>query len=67
MTKPSVIIVGAGIGGLTTALYQLQTHSVNNFLPRQIVGGASWDVTATGCHAGANRWRNSARYCASDV
>jgi len=33
------------VSKLTTALYELETHSVNNFLPRQIVGGASWDVT----------------------
>ena len=30
------------VSGLTTALYELETHSVNNFLPQQIVVGASW-------------------------
>lgn len=33
------------ISGLTTALYELQTHSVNNFLPQQAVLGGSWLVT----------------------
>jgi len=33
------------ISKLTTALYELETHSVNNFLPRQVVGAGSWDVT----------------------
>jgi long-chain fatty acid transport protein len=33
------------ISGLTTALYDLQTHSVNNFLPQQAVLGGSWAVT----------------------
>lgn len=32
------------ISGLTTALYDLQTHSVNNFLPQQAVLGGSWEV-----------------------
>jgi long-chain fatty acid transport protein len=30
------------ISGLTTARYDLETHSVNNFLPRQGVLGGSW-------------------------
>ena len=30
------------ISGLTTALYDLETHSVNNFLPQQAVLGGSW-------------------------
>lgn len=33
------------ITGLTTALYDLQTHSVNNFLPQQAVLGGSWLLT----------------------
>lgn len=33
------------ISGLTTAKYDLTTSSVNNFLPRQVVLGASWLVT----------------------
>jgi hypothetical protein len=33
------------VSGLTTALYELRTSSVNNFLPQQIVLGGSWAVT----------------------
>ena len=33
------------ISGLTTALYALQTRSINNFLPQQVVLGGSWAVT----------------------
>lgn len=33
------------ISGLTTALYDLRTVSVNNFLPQQVVLGGAWDVT----------------------
>lgn len=33
------------ISGLTTALYQLHTTSVNNFLPQQAVLGGSWHLT----------------------
>jgi len=33
------------ISGLTTALYELETHSVNNFLPQQAVLGGSWLLT----------------------
>ena len=32
------------IVGLTTALYDLETHSVNNFLPQQLVFGGSWKL-----------------------
>jgi long-chain fatty acid transport protein len=32
------------ISGLTTALYDLQTDSVNNFLPQQLVVGGSWKL-----------------------
>jgi Outer membrane protein transport protein (OMPP1/FadL/TodX) len=32
------------ISGLTTAIYDLQTDSVNNFLPQQVVLGGSWKV-----------------------
>jgi long-subunit fatty acid transport protein len=32
------------IAGLTTALYELETHSVNNFLPQQAVLGGSWQL-----------------------
>ena len=33
------------VSGLTTAYYELQTHSVNNFLPQQVVMGGSWLLT----------------------
>lgn len=33
------------VSGLTTALYQLETHSVNAFLPQQLVLGGSWSLT----------------------
>ncbi|MBX3260866.1 MAG: outer membrane protein transport protein [Labilithrix sp.] len=33
------------VSGLTTALYELHTRSVNNFLPQQAVLGGSWAVT----------------------
>jgi long-chain fatty acid transport protein len=33
------------ISQLTTAIYQLETHSVNNFLPQQLVVGGSWLLT----------------------
>ncbi len=33
------------ISGITTALYDLHTVSVNNFLPQQVVLGGAWDVT----------------------
>ena len=33
------------IEGLTTALYDLETHSVNAFLPQQLVFGGSWLLT----------------------
>jgi len=32
------------VSGLTTARYDLETHSVNNFLPQQVVVGGSWAV-----------------------
>ena len=33
------------VSGLTTAIYRLETHSVNNFLPQQVVVGGAWSVT----------------------
>jgi long-chain fatty acid transport protein len=33
------------VSSLTTALYELHTHSINNFLPQQVVLGGSWAVT----------------------
>jgi long-chain fatty acid transport protein len=38
-------VVQGDISGLTTAYYALETHSVNNFLPQQVVAGSSWQVT----------------------
>jgi long-chain fatty acid transport protein len=32
------------VSTLTTAVYSLETHSVNNFLPQQLVVGGSWRV-----------------------
>lgn len=32
------------VSGLTTALYDLQTRSVSNFLPQQVVLGGSWEL-----------------------
>lgn len=32
------------ISGITTALYDLRTHSINNFLPQQAVLGGSWQI-----------------------
>jgi long-chain fatty acid transport protein len=36
--------IRANISGLTTALYELETDSVNNFLPQQLVVGGSWRI-----------------------
>jgi long-subunit fatty acid transport protein len=33
------------ISGITTALYEIETHSVNNFLPQQVVLGGAWRLT----------------------
>lgn len=33
------------LSGLTTARYELETHSINNFLPRQVTIGGAWAVT----------------------
>jgi long-chain fatty acid transport protein len=33
------------VAGLTTALYEIHTTSINNFLPQQIVLGGSWELT----------------------
>jgi len=33
------------VSGLTTALFELETHSVNAFLPQQFVLGGSWSLT----------------------
>ncbi len=33
------------VSGLTTALFDLETHSVNNFLPQQVVIGGAYELT----------------------
>ena len=33
------------VSGLTTALYRLETQSVNAFVPRQLVLGGAWELT----------------------
>jgi long-chain fatty acid transport protein len=37
--------IRGNISGLTTALYDFTTNSVNNFLPQQVVVGGAWDLT----------------------
>ena len=37
--------IRGNISGLTTAYYDLQTDSVNSFLPQQVVLGGSWKLT----------------------
>ncbi|MGO9707586.1 MAG: OmpP1/FadL family transporter, partial [Polyangiaceae bacterium] len=37
--------IRGNISGLTTAVYDLQTDSVNSFLPQQVVLGGSWKLT----------------------
>ncbi len=37
------ISLGASGGALTTALYTIETHSIDAFLPQQLVFGGSWD------------------------
>ena len=36
--------IKGNISGLTTAVYDFQTNSVNNFLPQQLVLGGSWEI-----------------------
>lgn len=50
------------IAGLTTALYELQTHSVNNFLPQQAVLGGSWLLTRDVRASFDATWINWAAY-----
>lgn len=50
------------ISGLTTALYDLQTHSVNNFLPQQAVFGGSWLLTRDVRASFDATWMNWAAY-----
>ena len=50
------------ISGLTTALYELETHSVNNFLPQQAVLGGSWLVTDDVRASFDATWMNWAAY-----
>ena len=48
--------------GLTTALYELETHSVNNFLPQQAVFGGSWLLTRDVRASFDATWMNWAAY-----
>jgi long-chain fatty acid transport protein len=50
------------ISGLTTALYELETHSVNNFLPQQAVLGGSWLLTRDVRASFDATWMNWAAY-----
>jgi long-chain fatty acid transport protein len=50
------------ISGLTTALYDLHTRSVNNFLPQQAVLGASWLLTRDVRASFDATWMNWAAY-----
>ena len=50
------------ISGLTTALYELETHSVNNFLPQQAVFGGSWLLTRDVRASFDATWMNWAAY-----
>ena len=50
------------ITGLTTALYELETHSVNNFLPQQAVFGGSWLLTRDVRASFDATWMNWAAY-----
>jgi long-chain fatty acid transport protein len=50
------------ISGLTTALYELETHSVNNFLPQQAVLGGSWLLTDDVRASFDATWMNWAAY-----
>ena len=50
------------ISGLTTALYELETHSVNNFLPQQFVLGGSWLLTRDVRASLDATWMNWAAY-----
>ena len=50
------------ITGLTTALYDIETHSVNNFLPQQVVFGGSWLLTKDVRASLDGTWVNWAAY-----
>jgi len=50
------------IVGLTTALYDLETHSVNNFLPQQLVFGGSWKLAKNVRGTFDARWINWSAY-----
>ena len=50
------------IVGLTTALYDLETHSVNNFLPQQLVFGGSWKLAKNVTGTFDATWVNWAAY-----
>ncbi|MBS2019421.1 MAG: outer membrane protein transport protein [Deltaproteobacteria bacterium] len=50
------------VSGLTTALYELETHSVNNFLPQQVVLGGSWQLAKNLRGAFDMTWMNWSAY-----
>jgi len=50
------------VSGLTTALYELETHSINNFLPQQIVFGGSWKLAKDLRGALDMTWMNWSSY-----
>jgi long-subunit fatty acid transport protein len=50
------------ITGLTTARYDLETHSVNNFLPQQAVLGGSWKLAKNVTGTFDATWVNWAAY-----
>lgn len=52
------------ISGLTTARYDLITHSVNNFMPQQAVFGGSWALTKSVRATFDATWVNWAAYVA---
>lgn len=52
------------VSGLTTARYDLITHSINNFLPQQAVFGGSWALTRTLRTTFDATWMNWSAYVA---
>lgn len=50
------------VSGLTTALYELETHSINNFLPQQVVIGGSWKLAKDLRGAFDMTWMNWSSY-----
>ncbi len=56
--------VTAGISGLTTARYEYDNQTVNDFLPQQVVLGGAWTVTDALRVLGDATWEN---YSARDT